>query len=83
MRPDESKCIICGKEIDEWGGFATLVYYDEADDGSINLYLQDWSPGGVYMCKECWEKVVKNIDKIKKLLEKGVTLSEQREVEEK
>lgn len=70
---DETRCKICGKEIDEWGGFATLVYYDEVYSEEcgerIELFIKDWPPGGVYLCEECWEKIIKNIDKIKKLLE--------------
>ena len=43
---DDMRCIICGKEIDEWGGFATLVYYDEVYSEecgeSIELFIKDW-----------------------------------------
>ena len=68
MRPDESKCIICGKEIDEWGGFATLVCYDEAYSEEYGESIELFLEGDTYICKECWENIVKNVDKIKKLL---------------
>ena len=72
--PSESKCIICGEKIDEWWGFATLVYYDEVYSEEcgerIELCLDRVYPGGVYICWECWEKLVENVDKIKKLLGK-------------
>jgi len=69
---DDKRCIICGKEISKWRGFATLVYYDEVYSEeygeSIELFEKDWYPGGVYICEECWEKIIKNIDKIRQAL---------------
>ena len=59
------ECIICGKPIGTWESFATLAAYDESSDGEIALV--EW--GEEYICEECWEKIVKHAEEIKKILE--------------
>jgi len=68
------RCVVCGDEISKWTGFATLVYYDEVYSEeygeSIELFIKNWhSVEEVYICEKCWERIVKNIDKIKRVLE--------------
>ena len=59
------KCIICGKPIDDWESYATLVSLSETAEGDI--ILVEWDEN--YICVECWDKLVKHAEEVKKLLE--------------
>mgnify|MGYP000563042093 CR=1 FL=1 len=59
------KCIICGKPIDDWESYATLVSLSETAEGDI--ILVEWDEN--HICVECWGKLVKHAEEVKKLLE--------------
>ena len=59
------ECMICGKPIGPWDGYATLILYDEDVEGNVEPV--EW--GDAYICDDCWEKIAKRRDEIRKVLE--------------
>jgi len=66
-RGEMKRCVICGKPIEDWESYATLVSLSETAEGDI--ILVEWDEN--YICVKCWGRLVKHADEVRKVLQEA------------